>query len=191
MYYVENTTSTNMEDLKTQKDEVLIKKIQSGEKDLYSLIMDRYEEKILRYSNYLVNDEHKAVDIVQESFIKAYVNLNSFDTAKKFSSWLYRIVHNESINVLKKYNKEVPLLDDIDFKSEENTELEFEQRENAARIQKCLHEIHLMYSEPLTLFYLEEKSYEEISDILQLPMGTVATRISRAKIIMKKICQKN
>lgn len=191
MYYVENTTSTNMEDLKTQKDEVLIKKIQSGEKDLYSLIMDRYEEKILRYSNYLVNDEHKAVDIVQESFIKAYVNLNSFDTAKKFSSWLYRIVHNESINVLKKYNKEVPLLDDIDFKSEENTELEFEQRENAARIQKCLHEIHLMYSEPLTLFYLEEKSYEEISDILQLPMGTVATRISRAKIIMKNICQKN
>lgn len=102
MYYVENTTSTKMEDLKTQKDEMLIKKIQSGEKDLYSLIMDRYEEKLLRYSNYLVNDEHKAVDVVQESFIKAYVNLNSFDTAKKFSSWLYRIAHNESINVLKK-----------------------------------------------------------------------------------------
>ncbi len=191
MYYVENTTSTHMEDLKTQKDETLIKKIQSGEKDLYSLIMDRYEEKLLRYSNYLVNDEHKAVDVVQESFIKAYINLNSFNTAKKFSSWLYRIAHNESINVLKKYNKEVPLLDDIDFKSEEDTELEFEQKENIIKIQKCLHQIPLIYSEPLTLFYLEEKSYEEISDILQLPMGTVATRISRAKIIMKNICQKN
>lgn len=180
-----------MEDLKTQKDEVLIEKIQSGDKDLYSLIMDRYEKKLLRYSNYLVNDEHRAVDVVQESFIKAYINLNSFNTTKKFSSWLYRIVHNESVNTIKKYNKEVPLLDDIDFKSEENTELEFEQKENVIKIQNCLHHIPLIYSEPLTLFYLEEKSYEEISDILQLPMGTVATRISRAKIIMKNICLKN
>ena len=49
----------------------------------------------------------------------------------------------------------------------------------------------LLYSEPLALFYIDEKSYEEIGNILRLPMGTVATRISRAKILMKKICQKN
>ena len=93
--------------------------------------------------------------------------------------------------VIKKYYKEVELLDDMDFKSDENIEEDFEQKEIVENVEKCLSEIPLLYSEPMTLYYIEEKSYEEISDILKIPMGTVATRISRAKKIMKNICQKN
>ena len=182
---------TKTTDIKDMTDENLVQKIQSEDKELYAVLIERYENKLLRYATYLVSDEHKAVDIVQESFIKAYINMKSFNVTKKFSSWLYRIVHNESMNVLKKYNKETPLLDEIDFKSDENIEKEFEQKEIVNMVQKCLNQIPLLYSEPLNLFYIEEKSYEEISDILRIPMGTVATRISRAKIIMKKICQKN
>ena len=117
--------------------------------------------------------------------------LNNFDNKKKFSSWIYRIVHNQAINIAKKYQKETPLLEDWDFEGNDDLEKDFEQKEIVENVEKCLSEIPLLYSEPMTLYYIEEKSYEEISDILKIPMGTVATRISRAKKIMKNICQKN
>ena len=104
---------------------------------------------------------------------------------------MYRIVHNEAMNAVKRYQKEVSLSDDFDFESDENIEQDFEKKEISIKVEKCLEAIPLLYSEPLTLYYIDEKSYEEISEILRIPMGTVATRISRAKKLMKKICQKN
>ncbi|MEI6191413.1 MAG: RNA polymerase sigma factor [bacterium] len=171
-------------------DEEVVEKVRSSDKDLYVLIIERYQNKLLRYANNLLKDEDKAVDIVQASFIKTFVNLNNFDTKKKFSSWIYRIVHNEALNLIKKYPGETPLLDDLDFKSDENVEEDFIQKETKAQVEKCLKEIPILYSEPLSLYYIDNKSYEEISDILRIPMGTVAIRISRAKKLMKNICQK-
>jgi len=190
VYYI-LTNNKTMTDTKKLTDEDLIEEVRLNDKEVFAIVIERYEDKLLRYAKHLVTDEHKAVDIVQESFIKAYINLNSFSTTKKFSSWIYRIVHNQAMNVVKKYNKETPLLDNIDYKSDENIEKEFEQKETIDKVRSCLNQIPIIYSEPLNLFYVEEKSYEEISDILQIPIGTVATRISRAKIIMKKICLTN
>jgi RNA polymerase sigma-70 factor (ECF subfamily) len=171
-------------------DEEIVEKVQNTDKNLYAIIIKRYEKKLLRYAINLIKDEDKAVDIVQTSFIKAFVNLNSFNIKHKFSSWIYQIVHNEALNLIKKYPSETPLLDDVDFKSDENIEENFIKKETKLQVEKCLKEIPLLYSEPLTLYYLEDKTYEEISDILRIPMGTVAIRISRAKKIMKNICQK-
>lgn len=172
-------------------DEEIIEKVRLGNREVYAVIIKRYQNKLLRYAVNLVRDENKAIDIVQESFIKAYINLKGFDIKKKFSSWIYRIVHNEAMNAAKKYQKEINLPDDIDFESDENIEKDFEQKEIVVKVERCLGEIPLLYSEPLSLYYIDEKSYEEISDILRLPMGTVATRINRAKKLMKNICQKN
>lgn len=172
-------------------DEEIVEKVRSIDRDLYAVIIERYQHKLLRYVTHLIKDEHMATDVVQEAFIKAYINLNGFDVKKKFSSWIYRIAHNEALNIVKKYPKEVPLLDNIDFASDEDIEKEFEQKETALRVERCLKEIPLLYSAPLTLYYIEEKSYTEISDILRIPMGTVATRVSRARALMKHICQKN
>ena len=172
-------------------DEEIIEKVRSEDQELYSIIIERYQDKLSRYAANLVQDEHNVADIVQEAFIKAFINLRGFNTKKKFSSWIYRIVHNESINIAKKYQREVPILENIDFKSEENIELNFEKKEIIEKVEKCFAKMPLLYAEPLRLFYIDEKSYEEISDILRLPMGTVATRVSRAKILIKHICQKN
>lgn len=95
------------------------------------------------------------------------------------------------MNIIVKHQKEIKFPDDIDFKSQEDIGKDFEKKEIVAKVEKCLAKIPLLYSEPLALFYIDEKSYKEISDILRLPMGTVATRISQAKILMKNICQKN
>lgn len=170
-------------------DEEIVEKVRGDDRDLYSVIIERYKKKLLRYATNLVHDEDKASHIVQDSLVKAYINLNGFNTKKKFSSWIYRIVHNEAMNVIKKHQKEVLIPDDFDFESDEDVMKNFEQKETAIYVEKCLNSIPIMYSEPLSLYYLDEKSYEEISDILRIPMGTVAIRMSRAKKLMKHICQ--
>lgn len=178
------------ENLDNLTDEQLIQKIVKKEKELYSQIIRRYQSKLIRYASYLLADQDKASDVVQEAFIKAYINLKGFDTKKKFSSWLYRIVHNEAINMVEKHKKLVPLDPELDFDSGLNVEEDYIRSELSGHAQECLKQMDLIYSEPLSLYYLEDKSYDEISDILRLPIGTVGTRINRAKVIMRKLCQK-
>jgi RNA polymerase sigma-70 factor, ECF subfamily len=181
----------DMSEMEKFTDEMLVTKIRTQNRERYAELVKRYEDKLMRYATYILRDEQKARDAVQDSFIKAYINLNSFDVKKKFSSWMYRIVHNESMNSIKKNHKEVPLIQDMDFESDENIEHDFTKKEIVEKAHTCLGKMPIIYSEPLSLHYLEDKSYEEISDILRIPMGTVATRINRAKGIMKNICQKN
>jgi len=178
-----------MNDTKELKDEQIVEIVRTSDKELYREIITRYQDKLLRYALYLIRDKEKAADAVQESFIKAFINLNAFNLKMKFSSWIYRIVHNQAINIINKNKKELPLLDNVDFDSGKNTEFDLSKKEIKERVDKCINQIPMMYSEPLSLYYLEEKSYEEISDILRLPVSTVGTRINRAKSIMKKICQ--
>lgn len=179
-----------MFDLSKLSDEKVVKITRTKNKEVYAEIIKRYQNKLIRYAKYLVNDEDRASDVVQEAFIKAYINLNSFDTKRKFSSWIYRIVHNGAINLINKYKKEKPLFENIDFDSGINIEEEYTQNEVRKMTRKCLEEMPLLYREPLSLFFLEEKSYSEISDILRIPIGTVGTRINRAKLAMKQICQR-
>ncbi|OGM81454.1 hypothetical protein A2394_02960 [Candidatus Woesebacteria bacterium RIFOXYB1_FULL_42_36] len=179
-----------MKDTQKLSDEKIIELIRTKDKELYVHIIKRYQEKLMRYANYLVNDEQHAADIVQESFIKAYINLNGFDAKKKFSSWIYRIVHNEALNLINKRKRQVSLYENKDFDSGIDIEDDLIKKELKTRAQDCLNQMPIIYKEPLSLFYLEEKSYEEISDILRIPVSTVGTRVKRAKILMKKICQK-
>ena len=178
-----------MKDILKLSDEKIVELVRKKDKELYIHIIKRYQDKLMRYASYLTGEEHNAADIVQESFIKAYVNLNGFNTKKKFASWIYRIVHNEAINLINKQKKQVSLYDDYDFDSGIDIEDEFIKKELRNRTHNCLNQMPVIYREPLSLYYLEEKSYEEISDILRIPVGTVGTRINRAKNLMKKICQ--
>jgi len=171
-------------------DEQLVEKVRQEDKQMYSEVIKRYEKKLLKYANYLIFDSQKAIDVVWESFVQAFINLNSFDARKKFSSWIYRIVHNQAINMIKKTKREIPLKESLNLKSSQNIEEEYSQKETDKKVKKCLRIMATIYSEPLALFFLERKTYEEIGDILRISMGTVATRINRAKVIMKQICQK-
>ncbi len=180
-----------MDDSKNKTDEEIVELVSSGNKELYAEIIHRYQSKLMRYAQYLVDDYAKASDAVQESFIKAYINLNGFNTKKKFSSWIYRIVHNEVINLIDKNKKNIGLDSSIDFDSGVDIEDSYIKEEIALNTRKCLDSMDLKYREPLSLYYLEDKSYDEIGDILRLPAGTVATRINRAKAVMRKICQTN
>jgi RNA polymerase sigma-70 factor (ECF subfamily) len=168
-------------------------------KDNFTFLIKRYEKKLLSYLHRISNvNSDELEDILQETFIKAYYNLNDFDQSLKFSSWIYRIAHNEAINNFRK-NKARPhghLVDLEDrylerFKSNIDILQEINAQDLKKEINATLSRLELKYKEVLVLKFLEEKSYEEISDILKKPLGTVGTLISRAKKQFKKEFRKN
>ena len=149
-----------MEDIKTKTDEEIVEIVRNDNKELYAQIIERYQDKLLRYAEYLIGDHDKASDAVQESFIKAYINLNGFDVKKKFSNWIYRIVHNEVINLIDKNKRTVKLDPDIDFDSGLNIEDAYIKEELVSHAHACLEEMNINFREPLSLYYIENKSYE-------------------------------
>jgi RNA polymerase sigma-70 factor (ECF subfamily) len=160
-------------------------------------LMKRYEEKLASYvKRFTYLPDEDIDDIVQESFISAYQHLNDCDCKLKFSSWMYRIVHNQAINFMKK-NKQSVKIDvenDDEFVdwlvADTNIEKETIIKYFNEYVKTVIEKLKPIYKEVLVLKFFEDKDYQEISDILQKPMGTVATLLSRAKIQFKQIYEK-
>lgn len=182
-------------DVKKLTDENLAVYVQRNNGDGFGEIIDRFEKPLLRYALRLSGDIDMSEDIVQESFISAYKNINSFDSNRKFSSWIYRITHNFAINIIKKHSRIVPFEND-QIKDEKNrihekdTEIDLEKDKKV--LEKNLNLLPVKYKEIIVLRYFEDKSYEEISDICHIPTSTVGVRISRGlKILKDKIGSRN
>lgn len=184
------------EDVSQQKDEGIAHLVQSGKIELFDILIKRYEAKIKRYSQKFLSDREEMNDAIQDIFLKAYKNIQSFDVKRKFSSWLYRIAHNELINTLKKKKKAPLPLFDLDtllpqhLKDNNNLNQQIDRQNMREIIDKCFDKLEFKYREPIILYYFEELSYKEISDVMQIPISTVGIRIKRAKEIMRKICKK-
>ena len=125
--------------------------------------------------------------------MKAYINLNEFDQDLKFSSWIYRIAHNQVISNHRRVKARpqpagVDLSDDRvkSIASDADLASEVDQKFIKEGINQALDKIDLKYKEVLVLKYLEEKDYKEIADIIKKPMGTVASRMNKAKAELKK-----
>jgi len=174
--------------MEQSSDEQIIIAILEGDKDLYREIIKRYEVKLSRYLRKFIANQDDIEDILQVVFIKAYKNLYGFDIKKKFSSWIYRIAHNEAINHLKKRKGNRISLDDIEYKLiDEKADIKGEADRKFLKndIEKAMSCLKTKYREPIVLFYLEEMSYEEISDVLRIPKNTVGTLILRGKNLIK------
>lgn len=175
-------------------DEELARLVQSGDKEKFGFLMKRYESKLFRYGKKFLSDKDNIDDALQDVFIKTYQNINSFDANQKFSSWIYRIAHNTYVNVLKKKSR-IPI-DFFDFDTliartvvEDPIVREREQKEIKEMVDKGLEKLSPKYREIIILYYLDELSYKEISDILRVPIGTVGIRLKRAKDSMREIYQ--
>lgn len=171
-------------------DESIVAEITAGNVDMFAEIMTRYEAKLTRYVIYLIHDNGTATDVVQETFIKAYQNLNSFNTKYKFSSWIYRIAHNEAMNAIKKhrflYSEEV---DDLPSKEyEQNISELIDGDLLKINVHDCLRQLEPKYREVIQLVYFENMKYDDVSDVLHIPSSTVGVWLSRAKSKLKLIC---
>ena len=160
----------------------------------YALIVRRYEPPLRRYVGRLIGSRRDiADDILQETFLKAYVNLNDYDPTRPFSPWMYRIAHNQAVSQLRKHGVAA-----LTINGEEGERIllgitggvdmqeMLDTVRNEKRLTAAVAALEPRYRDVMVLRFLEERSYEDIADILRLPMGTVATLVSRGKDRLRK-----
>lgn len=169
--------------------------VQAGDTEAFGVLVERYQDKLLRYGKRFLSDRSDIEDIVQDVFLSAYENFRSFDVEKRFSPWIYRIAHNAFVNRLRKASRLVPGGFDFDtlvshVAYEDPVESEREQREMRIMIDKSLEAISPKYREVLILFYLEGLDYKEIADVLEVPSGTVGVRLRRGREALKEVYER-
>ena len=181
-----------MIDCTTKKDKDIVILVSSWNLDAFYCIVEKYENKLLKYVFRITNvDLEEAENLLQEVFIKVYRNINEYNDSLSFSSWIYRIAHNITIDYYRK-NKDKQSIslqtDDEGYmnlieilESPSNTENEYKNKELTKIIVTILDSLDAKYKEILVLKFLEDKNYSEISDILKMPEWTVATLINRWK----------
>ena len=176
-------------------DEEIAARVQGGETESFALLVERYEAKMLRYARRFLFGFEDAEDLAQEVFIKAYINIQGFNTRRRFSPWLYRIAHNEFINAIKKRRRAPLLFFDPDTifpqpVSADRADRDFNEQELRAVLEECLQDLDPKYREPLVLYFFEELDYRQISDIMELPVSTVGIRLKRGKDMLREIYKK-
>lgn len=176
------------------KTDIELIKLTLQDKDQFLCLVERYEDKIRNYIKRISDfSDEDCEDILQDVFIKSYENLNDFDeNISSFNSWIYRIAHNETISRYRKikwfsffslFKKDEQTWNEteIEIPSDIDIESDYEITQNKEFVEKILKLLKVEYRNVLVLKFIEDKSYEEISDILKIPQWTVATMINRAK----------
>jgi RNA polymerase sigma-70 factor, ECF subfamily len=164
-----------------------------ADRNAFALLVARYEGPLERFIRRLLGRYGQAAaDVLQEAFIKAYVNLNAYDRSRPFAPWLYGIARNEALTYLRRRKAEPQVIDGEDgllLLSRLIGAGDPQQSMAAAGVQRLirasLEGIGARYREVLVLRFLEERSYDDIADILKLPPGTVATQIRRGLARLK------
>lgn len=156
----------------------------------FAVLVERYEAKLARYVRRLgIQNYDDQLDVLQDIFIKVYKNLNAFDSNLSFSSWIYRIAHNEAISFYRKKrvrpegNLVIDSEDILPFQAHggDSAEALFDASLGAVAVTAALRALEQKYRDPIILRYFEYKEYDEISDILKIPIGSVGTLIHRGK----------
>lgn len=170
-------------------DEQLVVAVREVDKELYSELIRRYSVKIGHYLRKFIRDSDELQDVIQLVFIKAYRNLYDFNSKRRFSPWLYRIAHNEAINYIKKYKKTTMSLDEAEWEiADEKINLKdsLDVKFLKEDIERILAKMRDKYREVLILYFFEQKTYEEISEIMRIPRNTVGVLLMRAKEFLKQ-----
>lgn len=164
------------------------------DKERFALLIERYEPKLSRYLRRLgVGVTEDREDLLQNAFLKAYRNLNSFDSALSFSSWMYRITHNEAMSFFRRrharpefaFGEDEEVLRAVLADENADTAAVAELRLGTEAVTRALRELPEAERDVLMLRFFEDRSYAELSDILRLPAGTVATLLRRAKASLR------
>lgn len=186
-------TSSNASVNHRELDQVLVARAQEGDKKAFGLLVEKYHRKLGRLLSRMIRDQAEVEDVVQESFIKAYRALHNFRGDSAFYTWLYRIGINTAKNYLVSMGRKPQVMQDIEIDDVENFEDGNEMRtmdtpetalmtkEIAQTVNDTIAGLPDELRTAITLRELEGLSYEDIAVIMQCPIGTVRSRIFRAR----------
>lgn len=176
-----------------QTDLALVKRVQAGEKKAFDVLVIKYQQKVISLALRFVRDHHTAMDISQEAFIKAYRGLKNFRGDSAFYTWLYRITINTAKNHVVTQSRRLPA-NDIDAQEAEQyssgagmlhelgtPDKEMEKNDLHRTIVEAIEDLPNDLRTAITLREIEGFTYEEISEAMECPIGTVRSRIFRAR----------
>lgn len=184
-----------------QEDREIVREVLNGKKELFALLVHRYEDKIFNYIYYLVKQKEEAEDLAQTTFVKAFFALRQYNHAYEFSTWIYTIARNVCLDYFRKRKKEdVDLSLNVTVSEDGDTEMgELIEEDHSpdplrtilneelrGKIEKAIERLPVKLREIVVLRHLEECSYEEIAQIMDLPVGTVKSYLHRARKKLKE-----
>lgn len=176
-------------------DEDLIERFQNGDEQAYIELVNRYRDRLMNFVYRFVNDYEQSEDIAQETLIKLYTHKHYYKKIAKFSTWIYTIAANLAKSELrKKKSRKVTNLSQMSTQEKEyelpadqpDTDQAIESEFIEKRIQAAIQKLPLHFKTVTILREIQELSYEEISIIVDVPLGTVKSRINRARLQLQK-----
>ena len=181
-----------------QSDNELISYVAQGDREAFAELVGRYKNRITNYIHSIVRDREAAVDLAQETFIRVFYKAHTFRGVVQFSTWLYRIATNLSINETRRRKRHPTQSLDAQSETGEgevgweipdeapHPEACYELRELQRLVHQAVNQISPVYKIPLILKEIEGYRYDEIAEILDIPEGTVKSRINRARRALKQ-----
>ena len=176
-------------------DEILVKKIIDGDSGSFEKLVSRYQKKIFAFIYRMVESKEDAGDLTQEVFLQVFRSLNTFRGDAKLNTWLYRIASNKTLDFLRKSKKARVInldIEDHNFEvsltcsPENNPEHIVLKEEKMRRLRRMIAGLPDRYRLVLVLYHYQELSYQQIAATLDIPVKTVATRLYRAKLILRE-----
>lgn len=187
-----------IEQLSFMDENQLIENVKLGSESAFQELVLKYQTLVINVCNNFLNNPDDALDIAQEVFIKVYQSINDFKGNSKFSTWLYRIAVNKSLNYIRSRKRsrifksmDVLFGENNDFSSQaaghdKNIEESIEQSENEEALKYAMGKIPAKQKTAISLFHFEELSYKEIAEIMQISTTEVGVLINRAKKSLHK-----
>ena len=181
----------------SREDDVLVQRAIGGDERAYGDIVEKYQRALYYHILKMVRNQNVIDDLVQEVFVKAFDNLHSYSTDYAFSTWLYRIATNHTIDYLRKKKLKTLSIDEPVKTREGDMHMELPdedmatdrrviRKERSNIIRDAIENLPPKYRKVIQMRHMEEKSYQEIAQILDLPLGTVKAHIFRARELLYK-----
>jgi RNA polymerase sigma-70 factor (ECF subfamily) len=179
-------------------DKRLINQALAGDRQAFSEIVERYKHKIYQLAYRMLGNRLEAEDVGQETFLRVFANLSRYDQSHKFSTWIYRIATNLCIDRLRKrkltysLDQEVAGTEGLDLYSQipdeqKTPEAEVITIELQQEVQQAMDQLPIQYKSIMNLRYIEDLSLQEISELVDLPVSTIKTRIHRGREALRKL----
>jgi RNA polymerase sigma-70 factor, ECF subfamily len=182
-------------------DEMLIRRAQGGDRSAFDGLISRYEVKAFQYAFRLTRNSEEASDVVSDAFIRVYNAIGNFKGQSSFSTWLYRILTNCFLDIRKKA-KPVSSLDvasqtgngELERQIEDTKPTPHEETERTEReesMERAVNKLPEYQRAMIVMYHVDMLTYEEISEALDLPIGTVKSRLNRARMTLRDLLQKD
>ena len=178
-----------------QEDTQLVTASKNGDQDAFSLLVQRYQRRVFNLVFRMLQNYEEASEITQEAFLAAWQGLRAFRGEARFSTWLYRIAYNCALKQLELRKREqalhLALQAEQTLEAEENTghAAHLEMLDNQELVQEQLSQLPPKYRIVLILRHLQDMTYEEMAEVLTMPIGTIKTHLFRARNLLKERLQ--